>query len=268
MTEALAIEGQVSRSAADVYEEFFVPALFGQWAAPVTVAAKIEPGHRVLDVACGTGVVAREAARRAGAAGHVIGIDRNDGMLAVARRIAPHVDWRTGRAEALPFADAAFDAVTCQFGLMFFEDRSAALTEMWRVLRPGGRLAVAVWDSADSSPGYAAMIDLLRRLFGDAEANALTAPFVLGDRAALSELVAGAGISGAAIATWAGTARFASIADWVRTDIKGWTLAEMIDDAQFARLQAEAEVELARFAGPDGRVSFAAPGHIVSAAKR
>jgi ubiquinone/menaquinone biosynthesis C-methylase UbiE len=98
----------------------------------------------VLDVACGTGVVAREAARRVGPAGAVAGLDRNEGMLAVARRMAPGIAWRHGLAEALPFPDGAFDAVICQFGLMFFEDRGKALGEMWRALRPGGRLAVAV----------------------------------------------------------------------------------------------------------------------------
>ncbi len=195
------------------------------------------------------------------------GLDCNAGMLAVARRLAPGVDWREGRAEALPFADARLDAVLCQFGLMFFEDRRAALAEMWRVLAPGGRLVVATWDALETSPGYAAAVALLRRLFGDEVAAALEAPFVLGDRGELVALVEGAGILGARGETRAGTARFPSVADWMHTDVKGWTLAGMIDEAQYARLRAAAAEELARFAGPDGSVAFAAPAHIVTAAK-
>jgi ubiquinone/menaquinone biosynthesis C-methylase UbiE len=154
------LEGQVTHSAAEVYEAFFVPALFRQWAPKMAQAAGLAAGQRVLDVACGTGVLAREAVKHVGPSGAVTGLDRNEGMLAVARREAPDVEWQLGRAEALPFDAATFDAVVSQFGLMFFEDQTAALEEMWRVLRPGGRLAVTVWDTLDRSPGYAAMTAL------------------------------------------------------------------------------------------------------------
>lgn len=259
--------GQVSASAADVYEDFFVPALFGEWGPRLCDAAEVAPGQSVLDVACGTGVAARAAADRTGDSGRVTGIDRNDGMLAVARRIAPGIDWQPGLAETLPFQDGRFDTVLSQFGLMFFEDRAQALREMWRVLKPGGRLAVAVWDTAASSPGYASMLALLRRLFGAPAAEALQAPFVLGDPEELAALFAKAGLDQAAIETQVGTARFASIEAWVHTDVKGWTLADMIDEAQYARLLAAAKRELAVYAGADGQVAFPAPAHIVSATK-
>src|SRR5690349_11174821 len=118
--------GQVTRTAADVYEAFFVPALFQEWAPRVADAAAIQPGQRVLDVACGTGVLARSVAERAGPSGAVTGVDVNAGMLAVAQRTAAAIDWRQGRAESLTFPDDSFDAVVSQFGLMFFEDRQAA----------------------------------------------------------------------------------------------------------------------------------------------
>lgn len=257
--------GQVSRSAADIYEEFFVPALFAEWADRVCDAARVGAGDAVLDVACGTGVLTRAAATRVGFGGAVTGLDRNDGMLAVARRMAPGLDWRLGTAEALPFPDASFDAVVSQFGLMFFEDRVAALAEMHRVLRPGGRTAVAVWNSLDATPGYGAMTGLLEKLFGSEIANALKAPYVLGDPEMLRRLFSEAGMAGAQVRVVAGQARFPSIESWVHTDIKGWTLADRIDDAQYKRLLTAARTELARFTDADGRVSFDHPAVIVTA---
>jgi ubiquinone/menaquinone biosynthesis C-methylase UbiE len=256
--------GQVSRSAAEVYEEFFVPALFEEWTDRVAEAARVGPGARVLDVACGTGVLARKVAGRVGSTGSVVGLDVNDGMLAVARRAAPGIEWRQGRAEALPFGDASFDAVVSQFGLMFFEDRGAALREMMRVLRPGGRLAIAVWDAVERSPGYAAMIELLQRLCGPRVADALRAPFVLGDPGIVRALFAEAGLPDARLQTLPGTARFPSIPAWVHTDVRGWTFGDMIDDAQFSRLLAEAERVLGRFVAADGTVAFDAPAHVVT----
>ncbi len=259
-----AAAGQVARGTAAVYEEFFVPALFGEWGPRIAEAARIRSGDVVLDVACGTGVAARAAAAHGA---RVTGLDRNEGMLAVARRTAPQIGWRAGRAEALPFADRSFDAVLCQFGLMFFEDRVAALAEMWRVLRPGGRLALAVWGAAEGSPGYAQMIALIDRLFGAQAADALRAPFALGDRQALAALLEAAGIRGTTIETIAGTARFPSLDDWVRTDVTGWTLAELIDDSGLKDLQVAAQCELAHLAAADGTVTFAVPAHVATACR-
>lgn len=168
--------GQVSSSAAEVYDNFFVPALFEQWGEHVVRLAHLQPGHSVLDVACGTGALARQAAHAVLPGGTATGLDRNDGMLAVAQRVAPGIEWRLGLAEDLPFDDNRFDAVVSQFGLMFFDDRRKAIGEMWRVLRPGGHLAVAVWDTLDHTPGYRALAALLARLFGQQVAEELEAP--------------------------------------------------------------------------------------------
>jgi SAM-dependent methyltransferase len=251
-----AASGQVSAQAAEVYESFFVPALFAPWAPRLCDAARLRPGQSVLDVACGTGVAAREAARRGC---RVTGVDLNPGMLDVARRRAPGLEWIPGRAESLPVDSGRFDAVLCQFGLMFFEDRPQALREMRRALKPGGRLALAVWDAVEHAPGYAAMIRLLERLFGPTAAAALRAPFSLGNPDDLRRLLPDAQVD-----TVPGTARFPSLRDWLYTDIRGWTLSDLVDDRGFERLAREAETELRGFVQPDGTVAFDVPAHVVT----
>ena len=109
------------------------------------------------------------------------------------------------------------------------------------------------------------MADLLRRLFGDGAAASFDAPFVLGDRDLLRSIFDAAGIADAEIRTETGTARFPSLAAWIFTDIRGWTLADAIDDDQFARLQQEAETMLRPFVTEAGTVEFAMPAHIVTA---
>jgi SAM-dependent methyltransferase len=257
-----------ARSPAEVYEEFFVPALFQSWGGVIADAAGIRSGERVLDVACGTGVGACAAADRVGAGGAVVGLDPNEDMLAVARRKSRTIEWRSGRAEALPFATGSFDAVVSQFGLMFFEDRCAALREMMRVLKPGGRLAVAVCDSVDHSPGYAEVVRMLQRLFGERVADAFRAPFVLGDPELLRSLCADAGIAGARVERREGTVHFASIDSLISTERACvWTLGGMLDDAQFERLRKEARESLRQFVQADGTVAFGMPALVITAAK-
>ena len=259
--------GQLNRNAAQVYEEFFLPALFDQWVAPMADAAGVGAGDRVLDVACGTGVLARHLVDRVHPGGKVVGLDVNENMLVLGRQVAPEVEWHHGPAEALPFADESFDAVVSQFGLMFFDDREQALREMVRVLRPQGRLVVAVWASLEQAPGYKAMADLLARLFGREVAAALHAPYCLGDEEVLSSLFTAAGIREATIERRDGTARFPSVSDWVTTDVKGWTLADVLDDRQLERLKAAAGESLKAFIGTDGVVSFPHPALLVTATK-
>jgi SAM-dependent methyltransferase len=258
----------VDATAAAVYEQFFVPAIFQPWGERVADAARLRPGDRVLDVACGTGVLARAVRRRVGPGGAVIGLDASDGMLAVAANVAPGIEWRQGSPEALPFDAGAFDVVVSQFGLMFFTDRRVALGEMVRVLRQRGRLAVAVWDSLDATPGYAALVALLEQLFGADVAGALHAPFALGDRRTLCSLLAGAGISSPAVTTLKGSARFPSIRSWIHTDVRGWSpLGRLLDDAQFDSLLAHAEKRLRSFVTASGTVVFDMSAHIVTATK-
>lgn len=265
MTEA----SQEQVAAAEAYEKLHVPALFRQWAGPVLDAARVAQGQRVLDVACGTGVVARQALTRVGPEGFVAGVDPGAGMLAVAARLAPKVEWRQGTAEAIPYADGSFDAVVSQFGMMFFSDRVGALREMLRVLGPGGRVSVAVWEALERSEAYPIEVELLERLAGSAAAEALRAPFVLGDPAELETLFVEAGVGAVAVETRRGTARFPSIRAMVEADLKGWlpVLGIELEEELIERILAEAEEALAEFVTADGRVEFEVPAHLVTGGK-
>lgn len=136
-----------SKSPAENYERYFVPAIGGPVAEDLIEAAGLQPGERVLDVACGTGVVTRLAAERVGPSGTVAGLDAHPGMLAVARASTPagiSINWYEASAEAMPLPDGSFDVVLCQMGLQFMSNKTAALREMRRVLDRGGRLYVNV----------------------------------------------------------------------------------------------------------------------------
>jgi len=259
--------GQVSRSAAHVYDEFFVPALFGGWPPEVLKAARISKDSTVLDVACGSGVLALAAKEAVGPHGHVVGLDLNEAMLDVGRAKSRDIEWCAARAESLPFESERFHAVVSQFGLMFFEDQTGSVQEMWRVLRPGGRLVVAVWDALEHAPGYRQVTGLLERLFGASVANVLRAPYSLGDANRLRTIFIEATGHEPLVRPVHGVARYPSIRDWMHVDVRGWTLADIIDDAGFERLVSAAEAELEPLVGPDGAVEFAHPALFVEASK-
>lgn len=261
------LEAQVA--AAKAYQALFVPALFGQWAPKLADAAELVAGQSVLDVACGTGVLAREAQLRVGPGGYVAALDPSPGMLTVAKELSPSVDWQRGAAESMPFSDASFDVVASQFGLMFM-DRDEAIREMLRVLKPSGRLVVAVWDAVNNIPAYAAEVALVARLAGEDAADALRAPFVLGDRALLARVFDDAGAHSVAIDTITGVARFPSIRVMVEADLRGWlpVVGVKLTEDEIGRILQEAEDALHPYVTGDGRVTFDARAHLVTAKKR
>jgi SAM-dependent methyltransferase len=168
------------------YERFFVPTIGEPLARELVASAHLVPGERVLDVACGTGVVTRLAAERVGAAGVVAGLDVNADMLKVARSASAAfpIEWHESSAESMPLPDDAFDVVLCQMGLQFVPDKVAALREMRRVARPGGRVLVnlpapnAFFDALENVmarhvPGGAAFVGKVFSLHDTAEIERL-----------------------------------------------------------------------------------------------
>lgn len=264
MTTESASHGQVSADAAEVYDSFFVPALFAQWTEVVLDAAGVRTGCSVVDVGCGTGTTARAAAERVGSSGSVVGVDINPGMLSVARRTDSRVTWTLAPAEQLPVPEESFDAALCQFVLMFVDDPDTVAAELYRVLRPGGRLAVTTWAGLSHSPGYAALAELVEAVAGVDAAEALRAPFRLGRTEQLSRAL-GSRFPDVDLRLVAGRARFASLDTWIHTDVRGWTLAELLDDAAEAALLRAARERLSPFVTADGRVDFPAPALVATA---
>jgi ubiquinone/menaquinone biosynthesis C-methylase UbiE len=248
---------QLPIEAAEAYEAAFVPAFFAQWAPMVCDLAGVAPGQSVLDVACGTGIVTRTAADRVGSEGEVVGLDLNEAMLTVARRVRPDLTWRQGDAAALPFADGSFDAVLCQMALMFFPDRPAALTEMARVVVPGGSVALVVPGRLESQAAFAPLFDIVVRYAGEEARSLLSTYFVCGDLEELAALTASAGLEVTVARTELGTYRAPSVDGFVTTEVESTPLAQRITDDVYERIRADARETLAASVQPDG--SFVAP---------
>jgi len=257
---------QLQIEAARAYEALFVPALFEQYATKVADAVSVGKGERVLDVACGTGILAREILRRVGPGGRVAGIDPAPGMIEVGKQNAPAIEWHEGKAESLPFADKSFDVVVSQFGLMFFTDHTRAIQEMLRVLTSGGRFAVAVWDSLENIPAYASAVELLQRTAGQQAADALRAPFVLGDQSELRKMFSEAGANSIEVTTHPGTALFPSIRTMVEADLRGWlpVMGVTLSEEQISQILNEAETALGAYTTITGQVRFGLSAHIVT----
>src|SRR5262245_9736994 len=211
---------------AEGYESYMVPTLFGPCARILIEAADPKPRERVLDVGCGTGIVAREVASRAGTTAKVTAIDLSANMLGVAKASADRdgltIEWREGNAEQLPFHDDAFDLVLCQFALMFVADKAAALSEMRRVVTGSGRVLVSVWQGLDRHPFYRILHNVIQRRVG---MSALHEIFSLGDAQDLCELALQAGFRKLEIKSFSLTARFPNPEAFIAGEIEVDTAA-------------------------------------------
>lgn len=233
----------------EIYERLLEPAKFMPWARGLMTTAAPQAGERVLDVACGTGVVTRLAAGAVGESGAVVGFDLVARRLEVAAAAAEAdppegratIEWRAGDATALPFDDGAFDLVTCQQGLQFFPDRPASAREMARVLAPGGRLALNVWQSIEHSPGAFAMANSFDRHLPEAAAIRRR-PFAYGDASALEGLFTDAGFRDVIVEPTVTIVRFPSAEAFTKRYISAVTpLAAVVSQADDAARAAVVE---------------------------
>lgn len=232
-----------ARSPAETYEYYFVPAMFRSWATVLLGHASLQPGERVLDVACGTGIVARLAAPLVGADGQVVALDINPEMLAVARAHPPSsgatIRWEEGNAMALAFPNGAFDVVLCQHGLQFVPDRAAVVSEMRRVLPPGGRAATIVLQALERHPVFETLMESMARHLSLPLAAVMT-PFTLSDAQELRTLFTVAGFKKVHIRAESTTVRFSEPERFVPLAVASSAAAV----PAFAQLEAPARTAL------------------------
>jgi ubiquinone/menaquinone biosynthesis C-methylase UbiE len=257
-------------SGPEIYERYMVPSIFGPWAVDLVKLAAPSPGERILDVACGTGIVARLAAQRVGPVGKVVGLDLNAGMLKVARSASTsmeNIEWREGNATALPLLDKTFDLVLCQQGLQFFPDRLASSKEMYRVLVPNGRLALSVWSSVNNCPGFQSLAEALGNHIGSEAAAFMQSPFSLARESELRSLVEEAGFHDVKIRPATKRLTFPSPEEFVKRYVAASPLASIVARAENKSQQAlldNVRNALQPYVKPDG-FAFPIETHFVLA---
>jgi len=255
-------------SQADIYERYLLPGMrFDTWAVDLLRAVSFQPGEQLLDVACGTGIVARTAAQQSGTGRNLIGLDLNSGMLAMAQTQEPSVTWREGNAMELPFDSHTFDVVVCQQGLQFMPDRLQVLREIYRVLVPGGRVGLNVWCGLDDNPGPAAVVEALGRRVGPEAETVAASSFALGDADELERLTVEAGFSDVRVERRGKTSDFVSPDLYTRIFLGGGALARagimLTEDAMTAVLD-DARTELQKYMKEEG-LAFPVVTHVVTA---
>ncbi|MBA3874602.1 MAG: class I SAM-dependent methyltransferase [Anaerolineae bacterium] len=224
------------------YEQYMVPGIMIPGVELMLQVAKPQSGERVLDIACGTGIVARTVAPLVGTHGTVTALDINPAMLAVARGLpqpeGASIDWREGSALALPLPDSEYDLVLCHQGFQFFPDKLAALRQARRVLVTGGRVVVSVQQSLQHNPVYLTFNEVL---VGHMKLPALAAPFSFGEVEPLRAVLSEAGFNSVEVKSVSHVIRFASASIFIQASIIG--SAAVIQE--MARLDADAKTQLA-----------------------
>lgn len=225
------------------YQRFFVPYISEPMANDLIRLAALRPGERVLDAACGTGIVARLAAQQIGSTGTVVGVDMNPGMLAVARSNTPantSIEWHEANAEAMPLPDEAFDVVLCQISLQFMTDKLAALKEMRRVLVPGGRLLLNVPGPAGKL--FAVVAEAMERNISSEAAGFINHVFSLHDTTEIQQLLSDAGFHDIALQATEKTLTLPPSKDFLWQYIHSTPLAGVVaqtDEEDLAALERE-----------------------------
>ncbi|MCA6114326.1 methyltransferase domain-containing protein [Bradyrhizobium sp. WSM 1738] len=268
---------QLEGSAAELYQRYLVPAITLKWAEDLIARAQPRAGDAVLDVACGTGVVARLAAQRV-TTGRVTGLDLNAGMLAVARTLPNEgspIAWIEGSALDLPLPSDRFDVVLCQLGLQFFPDQSKALLEMHRVLRDTGRVALSVYSAIEHTPGAHAFAGALDDVLGKDASRIKRGEHSFSDPAQLEGRLRRADFQAVEVHIVVQTIVFPSVLDYVRFQLLATPMTILLQDSDEAERQAIITSVAARTTSrstlkmlADGNFTFPQQAYVALARKR
>ncbi|MBW7884737.1 MAG: methyltransferase domain-containing protein [Caldilineaceae bacterium] len=184
---------QLAREAAERYQSILTPAILGPFARTLVGFATLQPNEWVVDVGCGTGAAARYAAQVVGPSGRVTGVDINASMLEVARSLpavpGAAIKWQEASATQLPLPDHSAGSVLCAQTLQFLPEKAASLTEMRRVVKPGGRVALSLWRPIQENPYFHALVEAMASHIGPDTAAGLNAAFALYDSDAIYSLL-------------------------------------------------------------------------------
>lgn len=260
---------QTTTPPSEIYEQYMVPSIFNRWAAALLESVSPQPGDRVLDLACGTGVVARMAAPMVQPGGEVFGLDLNGAQIATARTIDSSIDWQEGDAGSLSFADEGFDLVVCQQGFQFFPDRVQVVKEIHRVLKPGGRVGITVWSSIGASPGYLAIANSLGKVVGESAAGLLDELFAFTSPDEVGQFFADGGFPDTNVTTPRINAQFSSAQEFTRVLAVGSIMRRTqtkFSEETLDLMATEVAAEMAPFLTGDGLV-FPMEAHLLIATK-
>jgi ubiquinone/menaquinone biosynthesis C-methylase UbiE len=269
---AMTGQWQLEGNAAELYERYLVPAITIKWAADLVCRAQPRPGEAVLDVACGTGIVSRLAAKMMGQ-GHVSGLDLNSAMLQVART-APsegaQIDWVEGSALDLPFSAGSFSLVLCQLGLQFFLEQDLALREMYRVLSSSGRIALSVYSPIERTPGAYAFVLALDRVLGPHASRIKRGEHSFEKQDQLRDLLVNSGFAAVQVETVVQQIAFPSVLDYVRFQLLATPMTVLLNDyADRQAVESQIAAETARLSTAsmlrDGVFSFPQEAYVAMA---
>jgi len=272
-TEQTNFKWQMNTNGPETYERIIVRTWMIDWTPELINAGCIGSDTRVLDVACGTGIVARMTSGLIGPGGRFVGIDLNEGMLKIARRLASEngitCELYHGDVKQMPFSSKEFDIVICQQGLQFFPDRAAALQEMRRVLAPEGTLVLSVWGRAEKSPHVIAICEAFSEYLGEDSTNMFKIACSLSDPQILQKIVEDAGFSNIQIRSGVKIATHPSITEFLPAYFSIFPLAAHISampEEERIQMFRSIEAKLAPWL-EDGRLSVPTENLILTAVK-
>ena len=237
-----------------VHEQYLVPAIFSQWASRVAEIAKIDLGQHVLDVACGTGTLARAVQLETGLSGKIIGLDSNEQMLASAQAHSRGIEWQLGDAGAMPFEKNRFDRVMCQFALMFITNRVALIKEMLRVCKPDGLVVLATWGPLHKGGAYDALINLVNRYIGSHAALKLSSPWALGKSGVMDALLLTSGVNEYECHQRVGKASYPSMRAFIEAHLRLAGEFDKLNEQSLKEIFSAADTELHQFLAPGGQL--------------